>query len=225
MIRFINNNYLAHHGTLGMKWGKRNGPPYPLDSSSLAKNISDKANKKEPRITKDVTNAIKKAGAKVYGIEHRLKTYESIKRKIDTDSMEKGETPFVAAKKLKDAVRYTSVSDDNNFTDNYFFVKNDLRSKGYIETRCKNYFDLYDKGKVKHKSVQSVFQDKDGYSFEIQFQTPSSQRAKDEKIPIYEERRRPGIEKTRAAELEAMMDNLAKSVSTPKNVNKIKTHN
>ena len=24
--------YLAHHGILGQKWGKRNGPPYPLDS-------------------------------------------------------------------------------------------------------------------------------------------------------------------------------------------------
>lgn len=24
--------YLAHHGILGQKWGKRNGPPYPLDA-------------------------------------------------------------------------------------------------------------------------------------------------------------------------------------------------
>lgn len=27
-------NYLAHHGILGQKWGHRNGPPYPLDSSA-----------------------------------------------------------------------------------------------------------------------------------------------------------------------------------------------
>jgi len=26
--------YLAHHGILGQKWGKRNGPPYPLDAGS-----------------------------------------------------------------------------------------------------------------------------------------------------------------------------------------------
>lgn len=26
--------YLAHHGILGQRWGRRNGPPYPLDSKS-----------------------------------------------------------------------------------------------------------------------------------------------------------------------------------------------
>lgn len=27
------SNYLAHHGILGQKWGRKQGPPYPLDAS------------------------------------------------------------------------------------------------------------------------------------------------------------------------------------------------
>lgn len=30
-------NYLAHHGILGMKWGVKNGPPYPLGASDHSK--------------------------------------------------------------------------------------------------------------------------------------------------------------------------------------------
>lgn len=30
--RWLSQDYLAHHGVKGQKWGERNGPPYPLDS-------------------------------------------------------------------------------------------------------------------------------------------------------------------------------------------------
>ena len=41
--------YFEHHGRLGMKWGKRNGPPYPLDYSKLSEEerAKDKARVKE----------------------------------------------------------------------------------------------------------------------------------------------------------------------------------
>lgn len=31
--KYVPDMYLAHHGILGQKWGKKNGPPYPLGSS------------------------------------------------------------------------------------------------------------------------------------------------------------------------------------------------
>lgn len=230
-----NSPYLLHHQVKGAKWGVRHGPPYPLgsdvsDGKKLIKNedlsgrIYSKASGKEPFLTRTLTNAVNKTKGKLYGLDHRLKTQESIARKIDTDSLEKGISKSQAAKDLKDAVRYTVMADDKDFVKTYNDLKKDLYDQGFVEERCRNYFQLYAEGKAKHKSVQSVFRDPDGYLFEVQFQTPSSQKAKDLKVPIYEERRKPGLSKERQSELEAQMDELAKKVSAPRGIHTIVSH-
>lgn len=38
--------YLAHHGILGQKWGKRNGPPYPLDPNTDYSEAEKRADQK-----------------------------------------------------------------------------------------------------------------------------------------------------------------------------------
>lgn len=52
----MNDTYLAHHGILGQKWGKKNGPPYPLDFSKLS--AEERKQAKEESISKgDVKTA------------------------------------------------------------------------------------------------------------------------------------------------------------------------
>ena len=42
------NSDLQHHGILGQKWGRRNGPPYPLDGSvSTGSRLKTKKGKKD----------------------------------------------------------------------------------------------------------------------------------------------------------------------------------
>ena len=75
-----------------------------------------------------------------------------------------------------------------------------------------------------HKAVQSTFRDKNGNVFELQFQTPSSQAAKELKLPLYEERRKVGINEIRAKELESGMLYLANMVEDPKDIDLILSH-
>lgn len=173
--------------------------------------IYDKAVKKEPKISKDVTSAIKSNNGSIYGFKNRLKTKKSIERKSKS-------------KEVKDAVRYTAILSENSFVNDYNGIKKDLSKKGYKETRCKNYFEEYKKGKVNHKSVQSNFQDNEGYVFEIQFQTKASQKVKDKKVPLYEEVRNPKTSTKRKGEIIVEMKLMADSISDPYNISKIKSH-
>lgn len=53
------NNELYHHGVSGMKWGKRNGPPYPLNAEGKA---DLRAQKKAARAeNKELASQVKKS--------------------------------------------------------------------------------------------------------------------------------------------------------------------
>lgn len=194
------------------------------ETKTLAGKIHKEASSRVGRIEDDVKAAVARTSAKMYGLDHKQKTMESIERKIDTDSIEKGISKKQAAEDIKDAVRFTTVSGDKDFVSNYRELKYELGKKGYEEVRCKNYWRLYNDGKASHKQVTSVFGDDSGYRFEIQFQTPSSLKAKEEKTSLYEEARKPDTSASRKAELVSEMNRLADGVSDPVDIYDIKSH-
>lgn len=232
-MALVYSDELYHYGIKGQKWGVRRfqNPDGSLTPAGVvryrkhdtARSVYTKAVRQEPRITANVISAAKNSGVKLYGLNHRLKTKASIQRKIGKKMEEDGLSLTESANSINDAVRYTTISSNKSFVDNYYKFKNEMKSAGYEEIKCKNYFMLYKQGKVKHKSVQCLFKSPNGYIFEIQFQTPESQKAKDLKVPIYEERRQVGISNERAKELEGMMVELAEKVPYPNGIQKIKS--
>ena len=203
----MKHDWLAHYGIQGQKWGVKHGPPYPLD-----RGIYNRAKKEEPNLSKDIQKVASKNKVKLYGYEHRLKTKESINRKTKL------------GKEIKDAVRYTIILPEKTFVKKYYSITKDLSDLGYTETVLKNYFKRYLEGTSNHKSIQGNYKSKNGYEFEIQYQTASSQDAKDKKVPLYEEVRNPNVTSKRKIEIVKLMNELADSVKNPDDILKIKEH-
>ena len=220
----VSKDELWHYGTPGMRWGVRNGPPYPLNSKTAAHSVYEQANKRIGKISSDVIGCAKRSNSKMYGLEHKLKTEQSIKRKIEKEVIEKNCSVGEAAGSIKDAIRFTTISSEKDFVNNYEQFKSKMLDKGYSEIRCKNYFMQFKEGKVKHKSVQSNFQTKDGYIFEVQFQTPSSQNVKDKKVPLYEEARDVRTSSARRSEIEKQMESMANGIADPMGIERIRSH-
>lgn len=74
-------NYLAHHGILGQRWGRRNGPPYPLDASDhsavekkqLSKSLSGKRH--EEMYGRNQKSNSEKTGKKDFHLTDQQKKY------------------------------------------------------------------------------------------------------------------------------------------------------
>lgn len=190
----------------------------------VAEKVYSDAAAREPAITKDVVSAVDGVDGKMYGLDFRLKQPTSMAGKIGADAKSDGLTFDQAGANVKDAVRYTAVVDEKNFTSGYESIKSNLENKGYKEVRCKNFYQSYADGKADQKAIQCVYADPSGYKFELQFHTQRSQGAKELNHPLYEEQRNATTSDKRRKQLSAQMKSYAEEVPNPKGVLTIRSH-
>lgn len=78
-------NELYHHGILGQKWGKKNGPPYPLDYSDHS--AAEKKKLKQYKFVEKSDSARQKKVQRIYdpSVKRAQKRYEETGRKLMND--------------------------------------------------------------------------------------------------------------------------------------------
>ncbi|MDK8381421.1 minor capsid protein [Granulicatella sp. UMB5615A] len=180
-------------------------------SGQLLSNIS----KAEPKITSDMQRI---AGEnQLAGLEFRKKTAESLARKITADSQVENISSAEAASKINDALRYTTIFDPDNFTEEYSKMKQKLIAEGYRVVKVKNTWIT----NGPYKGVNTVIE-KDGINFEMQYHTQESFDLKNGPLhELYEKRRLSSTTKAERHKLDAEMVKLSKTLKVPKNIERV----
>jgi len=178
-------NWAGRAGDIAPGFGANEKGQSSSEANQLAKNIREKVGKLEPSLTKTMMGVADEIGAKMEGLQFRLKTEKSLARKIDEDAQKYGGDTDQAARNISDAVRYTMVIDTNNYTDTVTKALDGLRDTGYQASRVKNFWQKGDD----YQGINAKMKHPAGFEFELQFHSPESLAMKEKTHAIYEERR------------------------------------
>ena len=192
-----------------------NGMEKPL---KLAERLLDSYSALEPQITNELSLIANRYGGYLDGLDFKLKTKESLARKIVSDSELDGVSLSESAKSINDVLRYTTIFDENTFANDYARMKRDLISSGYRIKKVKNTW-LQD---GPYKGVNTILSIH-GINFEMQYHTQESFDLKNGKLhELYEERRLSTTSVERRAELDREMFRLSKELTIPKGIEGVK---
>ena len=178
--------------------------------------LLSKISKAEPKITSDMQRI---AGEnQLAGLEFRKKTAESLARKITADSQVENISSAEAASKINDALRYTTIFDSDNFTEEYSKMKQKLIAEGYRVVKVKNTWLT----NGPYKGVNTVIE-KDGTNFEMQYHTRESFDLKNGLLhDLYEKYRDTNTSDRERMKLFKEMIDLSNGLEIPKNIERVK---
>jgi hypothetical protein len=179
----------------------------------------------EPAVTSLMEGIAKTIGADFAvldgksSLEQRLKSTDSLARKIDADAeKDHGGDREKAANAISDAVRYTLNIDDNSYADGVEKTVGALEKTGWKVESVKNFWqqgDPYDGTNIKLS--------KDGVKVELQLHTPQSHKVKEVDLHDDYEKYRVSTDNAERRRLWDGMVEKAKAIPRPANMGKLLT--
>lgn len=157
--------------------------------------LLQQANLAEPKVTSDMQEMAKLADAELAGLDHRLKTFDSLARKIASDAKKDAVPVFIAAQNISDVLRYTLTIDEKNYSQKIPSALAYLHQKGYAIVKFRNAWG----GKF-YQGINVQLQNATGMRIELQFHTPQSFAIKQASHEVYEIRRNPASTPEQVAE-------------------------
>lgn len=190
-----------------------------VNAGNVAKDLIIKAEAQDKVVT-PLLESMQNERAKLSGLEFRIKSADSLRRKIETDMGLSSITVVEASAKMKDVLRYTYEIPTDNFIDEFFRLREQLERRGYNMVAVKN--TLADESAI-YRGVNTSMRAPGGYLFELQFHTPESLLVKQElNHELYEEARLPKTSSQRKRELVKRMREYSKLIPTPKGIENIR---
>jgi hypothetical protein len=182
------------------------------EAIALARAVRERAVAAEPAITKLVQAVADQSGAKLEGLSQRIKSTDSLSRKIDQDAEKEFQGDRnKAAEEISDANRYTISVNDNDYADTLKSTVSAFEETGW-KVRVKNFWqsgDPYDGVNLKAE--------RDGIRVEVQVHTPKSYQIKEKALhDVYEVYRKSKDDSVRESTWNKMVG-IAKRVPRPSN--------
>lgn len=196
----------------GMADGEPDLSQYEPAAVAEADQIAFSASMLEPSTTAFLQGVAGETGGQMMGLQHRLKTKESLTRKID-DRMRSGNlTAQEVGSTISDSLRYTMMFDPKKYSAGVEATLAELSKQGF-QARTKNYWIAGSP----YKGINVALTSPDGKPVELQFHTPKSLLVKEHANHyLYEEQRILPENSKGYRDLQSRMISNSNAIPTPK---------
>lgn len=167
----------------------------------------------EPSISHDVRSIVDANGGELERFATRLKTFDSLYRKIQGIMVEDETGATDAAAEIRDAIRYTVVLDEHGYWAAGSSISDALQQAGYSAVKKTKGWKRFG-----YKGRNDTFVTAGGQEFEVQIHTRASLDAADQCHRLYEESRLTSTSAARKAELNEEQDAIFAAVPVPDDV-------